>query len=319
MAQQWREARALRAKYRCFPYHYLKHRLYERSARTDFLDYLPARLVRHFRRLHNPRSQMHLLNDKQETTRIVGSAGIRCVETLLSIQADGTIRRGDGANAEPGAAAEVLRRQGGDLFVKPIDSRAGLGAFRIAAASIDTAWVGSMRNVLIQPALRNHPLIDSLYAGSLNTLRMVTFVEEGRCVLIACCLKMGRGKTVVDNYNQGGIAVAINLESGTLVRTGSTKTNHGGSLFEAHPDTGVPFASITLPWWRETIDLAGGTALSLRPHVVLGLDIALAPEGPVFIEANGAADMFSIQEVCGPLGNTLLGQRVLAHWLESRR
>lgn len=319
LRQQWREIRALWTKYRCFPYHYFKHRLYERSARPDFIDYLPARLVKHFRRSHNPRSQLRLLNDKLETTRVVAGAGIRCVETLFSVDVDGTVRTGDGTIVAAGVAADDLRSQGGKLFVKPIDSRAGLGAFSIQAAGIDPAWVESLRNVVIQPALRNHLLIESMYAGALNTLRIVSFVEDGRCTVIAACLKVGRGRAVVDNYNQGGIAICIDLPRGTLNGTGSTKAGYGKDVFVAHPDTGVPFVSITLPWWRETLELAERTALCLRPHVVLGLDIAITAEGPVFIEANGAADMFSMQEVCGPLGNTILGQRALAHWLDGRR
>lgn len=316
--QQWLEARALRAKYHCFPYHYLKHRLYERSAGADYIDYLPARLMQRFRRDHNPRDRVRMLNDKRETTRIVGGAGVRCVETLFSIDADGTLRGGDASTVTAGAAVAALRERGGSLFVKPIDARAGIGAFSILASEIDETWFGSRRNVVLQPVLRNHPLVESVYPGALNTLRVATFIEDGRCTLIAACHRFGRGTAVIDNYSQGGIAIGVEMESGRLYRAGLTKGEYGRGSFAVHPDTGVRFASVTLPMWHETLELARRAALSLQPHVTLGLDIAITPEGPVFIEANEAADIFFLQEACGPLGDTALGRSVLAHWLRIR-
>jgi len=318
LRQQWREVRALWTKYHCFPYHYLKHRLYERSARPEFIDYLPARLVQRFRRDHNPRSLVRMLNDKLETMRVLAGTGVRCVETLCSVDAQGVIRRDDGTAVEAGVVTAALRRQGERLFVKPIDARAGYGAFGIQASEVTTAWLEPLRNVVVQPALRNHPVIEALYPGALNTLRVGSFVENGRCTLFAACLRVGRGQAIVDNYSQGGIAVGVDLSSGTLHRAGITKGEYGRSVYAVHPDTGVTFASVTLPWWRETLELAERTALGLQPHVVLGLDIAITSDGPVFIEANEAADIFFLQEACGPLGATSLGQTVLAHWLRVR-
>jgi hypothetical protein len=327
LRQQWREASALWGRYGCVPYHYFKHRLYERSARQDFIDYLPATLMQRFRRDHNPRSHARMLNDKLETIRVLAGTGIRCAGTLFSVSADGTIRQGDGAAVGAGAligvdaavgadaAAEALRRQGGTLFVKPIDSRGGYGAFSIGAAEIDAALIGSMRNVVIQPVLRNHPIIEALNPGALNTLRVCSFVEDGRYTLIAACLRVAQGHAVVDNWGQGSFAVGIDLTSGALNPIGVTKAVHGRQVCTVHPDTGVCFGSITLPWWRETLELAERAALGLQPHVTLGLDIAITPEGPVFVEANEAGDFFFLQEACGPLGRTPLGQRVLEHWM----
>lgn len=318
LRQQWRETRELWAKYRCVPYHYFKHRLYQRSARLEFLDYLPAKLVQHFRMHHNPRSHARMLDDKLRTVQALAHTGVRCVETLFSIDADGILLR-DGVAVEADVAAAALRGRGGSLFLKPIDSRAGLGARVIEAADIQPALLESMRNLLIQPVLSNHPAITCVYDGSLNTVRLVSLVENGRYSTIAACLRVGCGGAMVDNVSQGGIAIGIDLASGTLQATGITKAKYGRRLFTVHPDTGVSFASLALPWWRETLELAERAARGLQPHVTLGLDIAITPDGPVFIEANRAADVFLMQEACGPLGATALGRSVLAHWLRRGR
>jgi len=319
LRQQWQDTRELWARYRCVPYHYFKHRLYERSARPDFIDYLPAKLIQRFRRDRNPRSHVRMLNDKLETIRALAGTEIRCVDTLFSVSAGGTVLRCDGAAVEADTAAEALCGRGGMLFVKPIDSRGGCGAFSIGAAEIDAALIESMRNVVIQPVLRNHPIIDALNAGALNTVRVGTLIDDGRCTLIAACLRVAQGKAVVDNWSQGAIAVGVDLTSGALNPTGITKAVYGRRVCAVHPDTGVRFGSVTLPWWRETLELAERAALGLQPHVTLGLDIAITPHGPVFVEANEASDFFFLQEACGPLGGTRLGQCVLAHWLSTRR
>lgn len=316
--QQWRECRELWARYRCIPYHYLKHRLYQRAARPDYLDYLPAKLVQNFRAHHNPRSHARMLDDKLQTVQALAHAGVRCVETLFSIDGSGTLLR-DGVAIEADAAAAILRGRGGELFLKPIDSRAGLGARVIDAADIRPALLRSMRNRLIQPVLRNHATIASLHGGSLNTVRLISLIENGRYKSIAACLRVGRGGAMVDNVSQGGIAIGIDLASGALQATGITKARYERRLYTAHPDTDMKFASLALPWWRETLQLAERAALGLQPHVMLGLDIAITPDGPVFIEANRAADIFLMQEACGPLGTTALGRSVLAHWMRRGR
>jgi len=318
LRQQWHDTRELWARYRCVPYHYFKHRLYARSARPDFIDYVPAKVIRRFRHDRNPRSHVRMVSDKLETVRVLAGAGIRCVETLFSVSASGTVLRGDGVAVGADTAAEALRGHGGTLFVKPIDAGHGHGAFRIGAAEIDAALIESMRNVVIQPVLHNHPIIDALNAGALNTVRVGSFVDDGRCTLVAACLKVAQGKAVVDNWGHGAIAVGVDLASGALNPTGITKAKYGRRVYAMHPDTGVRFGSITLPWWRETLELAERAALGLQPHVELGLDIAITPDGPLLVEANEAGDFFLLQEACGPLGATRLGQCALAHWLRTR-
>ncbi len=313
--QQSQEMHALWAKYRCLPYHYFKHRLYQRSARLDFIDFLPAKLMRRFRRDRNPRSHVSMLNDKLETIRVLAGTGVRCVETLLSVNAGGTIQRSGGAAVSADMAAEALREHGGTLFVKPIDSRKGYGAFRVRAAQLDAASIASLRNVVIQPALRNHAIVEAMNAGALSTVRVGSFVEDGRCTLLAAFVRVAQGEAVVDNCSQGAIAIGIDMTSGALNQTGMTLSEFGRRVHVVHPDTGVRFASVTLPWWRETLQLAERAALGLRPHATLGLDIAITPDGPVFVEANDAGCIVLLQDCCGPVGRTRLGQRVLEHWL----
>jgi len=52
---------------------------------------VPAKLIQRFRNDRNPRSLVHMTNDKLETIRVLAGTGIRCVETLFSVTAGGTV------------------------------------------------------------------------------------------------------------------------------------------------------------------------------------------------------------------------------------
>ena len=316
--QQWREARALGAAYHCAPYHYFKHRLYERGAREDVLGYVPPILVQRFQEDFNPPSHLHMVIDKLETNRILGKLGVPCIETLFSIDGDGTVRRGDGATIDAATAASQLNRLEGMVFAKPIDWGVGEGAHRVRAADIKPAFLATLRKVVIQPVLRNHPVIDAIYAGALNTVRIDTLVEDGQCTLTAAYLKVGQGTMQIDNWAKGSIVIGINMATGALNETGLTHADFGRKVYAAHPDSGVQFGSITLPTWREFLEVAERAALGLQPHRSLGHDIAITPNGPVFVEANETAGFFTLQEACGPMAATRLGRRALEHWLERR-
>ncbi|MBS0388809.1 MAG: hypothetical protein JSR15_10040 [Proteobacteria bacterium] len=318
LRQQWREARALWATYQCVPYHYFKHRLYERGAHPDVLGYVPPLLVQRFQEDFNPPSHLHMVIDKLETNRILGKLGVPCIETLFSVDADGTVRRGDGTTIDAVAAASELHRIDGMVFIKPVDWGVGEGAHRLRASEIEPAYLAKLRRVVIQPVLRNHPVIDAIYAGALNTVRIDTLVEDGQCALTGAYLKVGQGTMEVDNWVRGSIVVGIDMATGALNDTGLSHADFGRKPYAAHPDSGVRFGSVTLPAWREFLAVAERAALGLQPHRSLGHDIAITPDGPVFVEANETAGFFTMQEACGPLAATRLGRRALEHWLQRR-
>jgi len=311
---QVRELRALWGRYNFPPYHYFKHRLYERGSHTDVLDYVPPEVIGRFQRHSNPHEHLQIVSDKLETNRILATHGLPCVATLFFVTRSGTVKDAIGREVSVEAAVESLHLRGGEIFIKPVDSGAGKGAFASAAAKVDCELLGAARNAVVQPLLRNHPILDRLFAGSLNTVRIDTLIDGDVCIINAACLKVGNGDAQVDNWARGAIAIGVNLRNGALAPIGIRKAAYGRTVHETHPDTGVCFQGVELPWWPEVCDLACRAALALRPHVTLGWDIAITPEGPVVIEANETGDVFLLQEACGPLGKTRLAQKAIEHW-----
>jgi hypothetical protein len=100
---------------------------------------------------------------------------------------------------------------------------------------------------------------------------------------------------VVDNLHAGGIAAAVDLESGKL----GPASNLGGDCrlgwLDRHPDTGARITGAQLPEWGEVRDFAIRAHKAFGDRVVVGWDIAITPGGPVLVEGNGAPDLDIMQ------------------------
>ncbi|MEM0895884.1 MAG: ATP-grasp fold amidoligase family protein [Verrucomicrobiota bacterium] len=157
----------------------------------------------------------------------------------------------------------------------------------------------SFRSV-VQERVTQHPDLDALFPGALNTVRIASlFTPEKDVHIVGAFLRIGRGDNFVDNGDQGGIGAAINLDSGQLARHAS---DNRGQEFEQHPDTSFAFGSLTLPHWPALIELAREVLRRFAPYnKFLGMDIGLSPFGPVLIEVNDIFDCGRFESVVGPI------------------
>lgn len=205
-------------------------------------------------------------------------------------------------------------RQGERLFVKPIDGDGGRGACIVEkegsklvvrqisdpSQRLSPASFALSRRSVVQEAIRQHPELDRLFPRALNTVRIATlFTPEGAVRIVGAFLRIGKGSHFVDNGDQGGIGTAIDLKSGRLAGTAS---NNRGHQFDFHPDTGVEFQSITLPFWDDLLILAREVQFRFAPfNRFLGMDIGFSDSGPVLIEVNDIFDCGRFESVVGPI------------------
>lgn len=144
---------------------------------------------------------------------------------------------------------------------------------------------------LLEEYLTQHPDIAAINPTSVNTLRVWVSEMPGGFASRYAALRIGRGGSQVDNSTSGGFACVVDMASGRL--------SDGIDLYDPltpiarHPDTGVVLKGRQIPFWEEVLKL-GPTALSLFPEMrFAGLDVAIAPTGPVIIELNVAPDRVS--------------------------
>lgn len=97
----------------------------------------------------------------------------------------------------------------------------------------------NLPNGILEECIENSASLKKLAPGSLNTVRIVTFIDKSQNLhILAAVLRMGNGTAFTDNYHDGGIACAIDVESGCL------RGNAFGMSckeYAAHPYSNVTF------------------------------------------------------------------------------
>jgi hypothetical protein len=139
---------------------------------------------------------------------------------------------------------------------------------------------------LLQARVRQHEFLSAMAPTTTNTFRIVTLLtRDGEVSVHAAALRLGRKGTMADNWDRGGISVAVDVETGML-GDGLLKLKYGGARLDTHPDTGARFHGLQVPLWPEILDMAVRAAKVTPRLRSVGWDVALTPDGPVLIEGN---------------------------------
>lgn len=144
---------------------------------------------------------------------------------------------------------------------------------------------------LIEEHLPQHEQLAWFNASSLNTLRLWVLDDGHGTRVTHAMLRVGRRGEQVDNTTHGGMALPVDVATGTTQAGPDLK--RPGELSHIHPDSGLDLAGRTLPFWPDALDLAV-RSLHAFPHMhFAGLDVAIAPDGPRIIELNVCPDRIS--------------------------
>lgn len=170
---------------------------------------------------------------------------------------------------------------------KPLDGIGGHGVKKIHSENIDNTkeyFDYLVQNRLfIEQYVIQHDKMSELCSRSVNTVRIMTSSTSGTPEIIFAGLRVGNGSCDIDNFHGGGMGVMINLETGELIGEAIDKElNH----FAQHPVSGVKFDGYQLPYWNEVKNMCLEAALIEPRIMVIGWDVAITTDGPVFIEAN---------------------------------
>lgn len=141
---------------------------------------------------------------------------------------------------------------------------------------------------LVEEVLVQHAEMARLYPGSVNSLRMVTYLDPAGVVhVLAGVLKVGNGG-VIDNFSNGGMYTMLD-EHGRALHAASDEEGHP---FEVHPITGVPITGYQVPLFDEVRQLVDTLARRVPALPYIGWDIAITPQRPVVIEGNHNTGVF---------------------------
>jgi hypothetical protein len=193
------------------------------------------------------------------------------------------------------------------FFAKPNDGTCGKNIEKISAS--DKEWNNDYEKIynhlvenkieLLEEPIKQDSEMNKLNDSSVNTVRMVSVMNEANEVTVLTTFaRIGNGKCV-DNFNSGGMTAKVNVETGVIEEAA---VNKAGELFEKHPITGTEIKGFKIPYWNEAIDMVKEAA-KLSPNIrYVGWDVGMSESGPVFVEGNHfpGHDIYQVAEKIGP-------------------
>jgi alpha-L-glutamate ligase-like protein len=137
---------------------------------------------------------------------------------------------------------------------------------------------GTEDKAIIEYCINNHELFQSIYPNGIPDIRIIAYQDQLIMGMIRIPTDKSDGK---GNLHQGALGVALDITTG-IIGKGFDGKNH----ISTHPDSGVNFEGLQIPYWIKILDIATRAAKSL-PLKYLGLDIVIDFDlGPLIIEVN---------------------------------
>jgi len=197
-----------------------------------------------------------------------------------------------------GEFREFLAGYRQDIVIKPISSMGGQRVLVLTCRDNGFFMAGDLympekiwtlleprlsTGYLVEEKVSNSHQLDALFPHSLNCFRVVTIRLPGQdWKVVSCGLKVGSGKSVVDNIRAGGIYVFLD-EQGY-----STSAYPKGyeKMITHHPDTGAPLVGMQIHGADDVKEVALEASRKFGFLGTIGWDIGLSEKGPIIIEGN---------------------------------
>lgn len=138
---------------------------------------------------------------------------------------------------------------------------------------------------IIEEVIEQHSEMERLHPDSLNTIRIQTVLSDGQVHVLGAVLRIGNGKKT-DNMSSGGLAAAVDLQSGEIISNGFMKDITKTSNLSTHPLTGQKIRGFIVPYWKETLCLVEQMSRKVPMFKTIGWDIAISQTGPILVEFN---------------------------------
>ena len=197
------------------------------------------------------------------------------------------------------------------------DSCGGHGVRCYHSGEINLDWIEKLcQSYIIQEKVSQEPVAKSVNPSSVNTCRLVTFRRpwSGETSVIASMFRAGCSDAIVDNISSGGCCVDVS-ENGQLADVG---VDGDFGRLSAHVGTGIRFADVRLPYFREMCDAAVEVARKVLDYNIMGFDVMTRPDGvPCIIEVNTTSIASIMIQMAHPLFKDET-ERVV-EWSESNR
>lgn len=303
----------------CYPLHYYQYNLYRQDKKLSdeqLINYIPEFFFYYlFLPFHNNRNLRYLVADKNRIEQLFRDQAIPQVDTICKL-IDNRIYT-DSLNEINFKIlkGKIDEKKYQKIFVKPHRGEGGHGIYVFNQNNgkyitkdnqeFNEEFLKKIcksNDYIIQPGVEQESEIAQIHPSSVNTFRIATENRDGNVRILCAILRFGRSKTQVDNSDQGGLFVTVDVETGEL---GRYATSMIGEHFEKHPNTKFCFAGYRIYKWKEIKVFAEHCAKKLELFSYLAWDIAITEEGPIAIEVNYGFSLDGFQIIFGGLREKL--------------
>ncbi len=213
-----------------------------------------------------------------------------------------------------GGLDSLLKAGFESLYIKPVYGSFGLdimrleleaGGFfykgeRLATVDLEKRLAGKLW--VVQKKVAQHDELGRFNNSAANTLRVVTMLNAGEPEHVTSIMRFSTGKSHVDNWDAGALAIGVHHPEGVLWDKAFFKPKRFVmDAVSEHPDSKIAFKGFKIPFYREAVESALRVHRFYYARFVLAHDIAITNEGPVIIEVNCNPGHRTIQITSGGL------------------
>jgi Sugar-transfer associated ATP-grasp len=294
----------------------LWHKAYAAASGRSCVDYVPEDIFYNvFQDRLNPRNRRIMFRDKNYFDRMNWQSLPRTIFRIIN----GRLFDQSYQMIDTETALAAARTTGSAEFVvKPARGTSGGHGVAFLDLAALTAFVAAHlkrhSDWIIQQPIIQHEVMSELHPSSVNTMRVVTIRMGAELSVVQVFLRLGVGRSRVDNLSSGNIAVGVDAD-GRLRKSGY---DFGLRRYTAHPDHGYAFDSFVIPSFEE----ARQTCIALHKGIpdldLISWDVAIDHRGvPVVIELNVGRQDANLSQICnGPVFGPYVDAVLARHeWL----
>ncbi len=278
------------------------HRLYTYRADGKFYpEYLPEDFYfMHIDSFYNDRRESPYLDNKCYYNKLFPDTG---QPRTIAARVGKNWLDENGKLITPEEVKRKIKAEDEIVIKQAVFSEGGFGVHFISGDDKFTQFrnilKGIRTDVILQEPIKQHPDMAALNPSSVNTMRIMTWLDGNEVKVLRTLVRIGVGGDRVDNSSHGGLICGVG-EGGRL---GSKGVFHDGRQVERHPELGYLFSDKCIPNIDKAYELVKNAHPSISHFRVVGWDVAIDEQGEAtMVEVNftlcGINDM---QVCCGPL------------------
>ncbi|PAU94023.1 hexapeptide transferase [Aliifodinibius salipaludis] len=225
----------------------------------------------------NPKNHRHILDDKTLFYKQYENFFGHTVASIADLR----------QNSDK--AEQILNNSSGKVVFKPADGKCGAQVVIKNSSEFDRfGMIEFMEDHdlgLVEEFIVQHTKMNQLSSSAVNTVRIITQLnEEGGVDILGCRLRISVNSPV-DNMAAGNMAAPIDEDTGIVsgpgVYSDITKPDQND-----HPVTNVEIPGFQIPFWKKTLQMVKEAALRHPQNRSIGWDVVITNKGPGLIEGN---------------------------------